>query len=176
MTDEVVVVPYELDWPARFESARARVSLVLGERALGIEHIGSTSVPGLSAKPVIDLLVGTKTLAEAEVCVPLLVADGWDFPADVNATIVGRRFLRKLESGARTHHLHVVVHGAELWTEYLEFRDKLRRHPDIAREYEELKRELAEKYRDQRDLYTSSKTDFVARVLGLPPDTVRARG
>ncbi len=170
MTDEVVVVPYDLAWTASFESARARVSSLLGELSLGIEHIGSTSVPGLSAKPVIDLLVGTRTLKDADVCVPRLIADEWEFPAEVNAKIVGRRFLLKLERFVRTHHLHLVVHGGELWNDYLNFRDKLRRHPELAHEYEQLKRDLAEKYRDQRERYTSSKTDFVARVLRLPLD------
>jgi GrpB-like predicted nucleotidyltransferase (UPF0157 family) len=171
MADEVVVVAYDPAWPDRFASARARVSELLGARALGIEHIGSTSVPGLSAKPVIDVLVGCSTLEEADACVPVLIADGWDFPLDVNAKIVGRRFLRKLESGVRTHHLHLVIHRGPLWNEYIDFRNKLRKHPELASEYEELKRGLAAKYRDQRERYTSSKTDFVARILGLPPDS-----
>jgi GrpB-like predicted nucleotidyltransferase (UPF0157 family) len=175
MADEVVVVAYDPSWPAKFAAAKERVSALLGTRALAIEHIGSTSVPGLSAKPVIDLLVGTASLAIADECVPLLVDDGWDFPADVNATIVDRRFLRKLEQNVRTHHLHLVVHRNDLWEGYLHFRDKLRRHDELAREYEALKRTLAEKYRDQRERYTSSKTEFVARVLGLPPDSVRTR-
>lgn len=175
MGDEVVVVAYDASWPSKFDQAKARVCELLGARALGVEHIGSTSVPGLSAKPVIDLLVGTESLAQADDCVPLLVADGWDFPPEVNSKIEGRRFLRKLDGGVRTHHLHVVVYRGELWNEYIHFRDKLRRHDELAHEYEELKRTLAEKYRDQRERYTSSKTDFVARVLGLPPDSVRGR-
>ncbi len=175
MSDEIVVIPYDPSWPHKFETARARVAFLLGDRAIAIEHIGSTSVRGLSAKPVIDLLVGTASLVDADACAAMLVADGWDFPEDVNDAIEDRRFLRKLDHDVRTHHLHVVVHRGDLWNGYLDFRDKLRRHDDLAHEYESLKRSLAEKFRDHRERYTASKTEFVARVLGLPPDSVRTR-
>ena len=161
----MVVVPYDPAWVAAFEAERARMAKTLFPIALGIEHIGSTSVPGLCAKPVIDLLVGTLSLEDADRCVPLLVAEGWDFSADFNATLVGRRFLRRLQGGVRTHHVHIVVFDGELWEGYLRFRDKLREQPELAREYETLKRDLAVKFRDERERYTASKTDFVKRVL-----------
>jgi GrpB-like predicted nucleotidyltransferase (UPF0157 family) len=169
MGDEVVVVPYDPAWAAAFQVERERVAATLGKLALGIEHIGSTSVPGLSAKPVIDLLVGTRTFDDADRCLPLLLADGWEFPVDVNDKIKDRRFLRRVQGGVRTHHLHIVVFGGELWDGYVRFRDALRKRPDLAAEYETLKRDLAVKYRDQRERYTASKSDFVARVLGRKP-------
>lgn len=138
---------------------------VLGPRALGIEHIGSTSVPGLAAKPVIDLLVGFRAYDDAVSAVPLLLSDGWELPPDINAKIVNRRFLKRVKDGVRTHHAHLVEHGGPLWQEYVLFRDALREDPDVRDEYETLKRRLAEQFREQRDSYTASKGDFVARIV-----------
>lgn len=168
MGDEVVVVAYRAEWPELFSRAKASVAAVLGGHALAIEHIGSTSVPGLSAKPVIDLLVGVRSMHVADACVPLLLAAGWDFPHDVNDHLEGRRFLRLLADGVRTHHVHLVEHGGPLFDEYIRFRDALRARPELAREYEALKRDLAAKFRDERARYTESKTDFVKRVLAMP--------
>lgn len=176
MSDEVLVVPWDAAWPARFEEARARLASRLGDLARGIEHIGSTAVPGLAAKPVIDLLVGVDSLEEADALRETLESDGWIFPEDLNGTISGRRFYKRLDaSGVRTHHLHFVRFEGELWDGYVRFRDALRKHPHLRDEYETLKRTLAERYRDQRERYTASKTEFVARVLGLPPESVRTR-
>jgi GrpB-like predicted nucleotidyltransferase (UPF0157 family) len=169
MADEVVVVPYDPAWEAAFQAEKTRVASTLGALALGIEHIGSTSVPGLSAKPVIDLLVGTRTFEDADECLPRLLADGWEFPVDVNDKIKDRRFLRRVQGGVRTHHLHIVVFEGELWDGYVRFRDALRKRPDLAQEYEFLKRDLALKFRDQRERYTASKSGFVAKVLGGKP-------
>ncbi len=165
MADEVVVVSWRSAWEQAFAEERARVLSVLGERALGVEHIGSTSVPGLAAKPVIDLLVGFATYADAVAAVPLLVADGWELPTDINAKIVNRRFLKRTKDGVRTHHVHLVEHRGALWEEYVLFRDALREDPSVRDEYEALKRRLAEQFREQRDSYTASKGDFVTRIV-----------
>jgi len=139
---------------------------------LDVQHIGSTAVPGLAAKPVIDVLIGVSSLDDVAACIPILVARGWEFPEDFNRGLVGRRFfLRRNGEDVRTHHAHFVVHRGPLWNEYVEFRDKLRARDDLRDRYERLKRGLAAQFHDQRERYTASKTDFVKEVLEIdqPP-------
>jgi GrpB-like predicted nucleotidyltransferase (UPF0157 family) len=169
--DSVVIVTSDPTWAEAFEHAKADLLIALGARVLGVEHIGSTAVPGLAAKPVIDVLLGVTSLDDVAACVPILVTRGWVYPEDFNRGLVGRRFfLRRDGEGVRTHHAHFVVFRGPLWNEYVEFRDKLRAHDDLRVRYERLKRELATKFHDQRERYTASKTDFVKEVLGLPDD------
>lgn len=165
MTDDVVVVSWRSAWAQAFATEEARLRATLGDRVIAIEHIGSTSVPGLAAKPVIDLLAGFRTFADALAAVPLVVADGWELPPEINAKLSNRRFLKRVKDDVRTHHLHLVEHGGPLWQEYVLFRDALREDASLRDEYEALKRSLAEKFREQRESYTSSKTDFVTRVV-----------
>ena len=165
VADEVVVVSWRSACEHAFAEERARLLSVLGPRVVAIEHIGSTAVPGLAAKPVIDLLCGFPTYDDAVLAVPLLVKDGWELPEDINAKITNRRFLKRVKDGVRTHHAHLIAHGGALWDEYVLFRDALREDEEIREEYEALKRKLAEQFREQRDSYTASKADFVARVV-----------
>lgn len=169
--DSVVIVPPDASWAVAFEHAKADLLVALGARVVGVEHIGSTAVPGLAAKPVIDLLLGVTALDDVPACVPLLEARGWQFPVDLNSELVGRRFfLKRNDDGVRTHHAHFVVHGGPLWVEYVTFREALRASDSLRKRYELLKRDLAAKYHDQRERYTASKTDFVKEVLGLADD------
>ncbi len=166
--DSVVIVASDPTWAEAFEHAKADLQIALAARVLGIEHIGSTAVPGLAAKPVIDVLLGVASLDDVPACIPLLVARGWIYPEEFNRTLVGRRFLlRRNDDGMRTHHAHFVVYRGPLWNEYVDFRDKLRESDVLRDRYETLKRDLAAQFHDQRDKYTASKTDFVQEVLGL---------
>ncbi len=174
MHDEIVVVAYDASWPQAFAAARLGAEAALGPLAYAIEHIGSTAVAGLSAKPVIDLLAGLVTFDSSRAPLPSLLAAGWQFPTDLNETLDGRRFyMRTGASGVRTHHLHLVAYDGPLWLGYLQFRDALRSSPALAREYETLKLALADRFRDDRERYTASKTDFVTRVLGRAPPSDR---
>jgi GrpB-like predicted nucleotidyltransferase (UPF0157 family) len=165
--DSVIIVASDPTWAETFEHAKADLLIALGGRVLEIEHIGSTAVPGLAAKPVIDVLLGVPSLDDATPCTPILVARGWEFPEDFNRALVGRRFfLRRNDDGVRTHHAHFVVHRGKLWNEYVQFRDKLRASDALRDRYANLKRDLAAQFHDKRDLYTASKTDFVKEVLG----------
>lgn len=169
--ESVVIAPPDPSWATAFELAKADLLLALGGRVLDVEHIGSTAVPGLAAKPVIDLLVGVASLDDVAACVPILEARGWQYPVDFNRELVGRRFfLRRNAEDVRTHHAHFVVHRGPLWGEYLRFRDRLRESDELRARYELLKRDLADKFHDQRERYTASKTDFVKDVLGLGED------
>ena len=166
--DSVIIMPPDPSWSVAFEHAKADLLVALAGRVIAAEHIGSTAVPGLSAKPVIDVLLGVKSLDDVAACVPILVAKGWEYPEDFNKGLVGRRFFLKRDGeGVRTHHAHFVVHEGPLWNEYVVFRDRLRAHPVLRERYAKLKADLAAKFHDQRERYTASKTDFVKEVLGL---------
>jgi GrpB-like predicted nucleotidyltransferase (UPF0157 family) len=165
--DSVIIVASDPTWAETFEHVKADLLIALGARVLGIEHIGSTAVPGLPAKPVIDVLLGVTSLDEVVPATPILVARGWQFPEDFNQKLASRKFfLRRNDDGVRTHHAHFVVHCGPLWNEYVEFRDKLRGSDVLRERYTRLKRDLAAQFHDQRERYTAAKTDFVKEVLG----------
>ncbi len=162
--DEVIVAEYDPRWPEQFAEEAARLQQAMGDPMVAVEHVGSTSVPGLSAKPVIDILVGVRALAEGEQAVPALEALGYECRGENG--IPGRLFFRKgLVQYRRTHHLHMVETGHEQWASMLSFRDYLRAHPDEVRRYEALKHDLARQFRDDRRAYTDGKAEFVQAVL-----------
>ena len=162
--DEVVITEYDPEWPAQFAEEAERIRQALGDTLVAIEHVGSTAIPCLPAKPVIDILVGVTSLAGAELKIPALEALGYECRGENG--IPGRLFFRKgLIEFRRTHHLHLVEAGHEQWESLLAFRNHLRSHPEEARQYEDLKRELAAKFYDNRKAYTDGKAGFVNAVL-----------
>lgn len=167
MSDDIVLTEYDSRWPALFGAEAARLRAALGETAVAIEHIGSTAVPGLAAKPVLDVLVGVRSVPVARTeAVPALEALGYAFWYDNPAT--DRLFFVKglPPHGPRTHHVHMVEADAGgVWGDRLLFRDVLRADPDEARRYEHLKRELAARFPDDREAYTDAKGEFVLSVL-----------
>ena len=158
---DVVVVDYDPNWPRRFEAEKARIEAALGGIAVVVEHVGSTAVPGLFAKPIIDIMVGLRRLADGERCVAPLDALGYEFRGD--GGIPDHCFFRKGQP--RTHHVHMVEHGSAFWNDHVSFRDRLRASPDLARRYGELKKRLAVEYRTRREEYTEAKTPFIEAVL-----------
>ena len=134
------LVDYDPGWPAAFESERAHVAEALGDLALEIQHMGSTAVPGLAAKPVLDLLAGLRTLGLPPERIAAVERLGYEYKGEYG--LPGRLFFRK-GGGRRTHHLHAVKHGSELWRRHLAFRDYLRAHPDEAERYAAEKRRAA---------------------------------
>jgi GrpB-like predicted nucleotidyltransferase (UPF0157 family) len=126
-----------------------------------VEHIGSTSVPGLAAKPIIDVMVAIRSLADAPACVAPLAAIGYEYVPEHEAVMPERRYFRRGRGGAGTHHLHMVERSSAFWEEHLLFRDYLRAHSEAAAEYERLKRELAAAHGSDRGAYTAAKTDFI---------------
>ena len=162
--DEIVVVDYQPSWPALFEEEKTRIVEALGdvmEGVVAIDHVGSTAVPGLAAKPVIDNLIGVRDLSYGERSIAPLEGIGYEYRGE--AGILGRYYFRK--GSPRSHHLHLVEHGRERWRETIDFRDYLRAHPGAVREYEELKRSLAAKHRAHREAYTDGKAPFIRSVL-----------
>ncbi|WP_326925955.1 GrpB family protein [Bacillus haynesii] len=146
-----------------FETEKQRLTDVLGKKVLAIEHIGSTSVPGLAAKPVLDLMAGVNSLSEASAWIEPLQQLGYEhvfhegFPA--------RRFFRKGMWRAGTHHLHVYVFQSEEWKNQLRFRNYLRKHSVERQEYETLKKTLARRFPYDRTSYTKGKESFITAVI-----------
>jgi GrpB-like predicted nucleotidyltransferase (UPF0157 family) len=131
-----------------------------------VEHIGSTAVPGLQAKPIIDILGGVASMTVADALTEPLCRFGYTTSAELNATLSDRRWFMRWADGHRTHHLHLVVHRSAAWNQRLGFRDALRSDPELAALYGRLKDELAAKHTDNREAYTDAKTAFVLSVVG----------
>ncbi|MGB6454153.1 MAG: GrpB family protein [Streptosporangiaceae bacterium] len=173
MADQKVeITDYDPRWPDRFASEERRVADLLAPWLAGpVEHIGSTSVPGLRAKPVIDILAPVVSLADAEMAVPVLADAGWLFWPDDPCRDYRLWFLRPSPE-ARTHHLQVIGHGDQHALALVAFRDALRADPGLCREYMDLKDRLARQHPGNRNAYTNAKANFVDHVLrqaGMDP-------
>lgn len=159
------LVDYDPDWPARFAVERTLLLQALGRWLAGpIEHIGSPAIPGMAAKPVIDIMAAVAGLETARPAIAAAEAIGYvHFPyrADV------MHWFCKPSAARRTHHLHLVPHGSALWHDRLAFRDRLRGDRALANEYRALKAALALRHPGDREAYTDAKGPFVARVLAL---------
>jgi len=163
--EEVRLQPYDPAWPLAFAAERDRLLSLLPDTFIAIEHFGSTAVPGLPAKPVIDLLAGVRTMTEAEATTRPLAQAAYTTSAEFNESLTNRKWFMRWSNGHRTHHLHVVVHGGPVWTERLAFRDALRSNPSLAMRYAELKQALAAQLGGDREAYTDAKTEFVRSSL-----------
>jgi GrpB-like predicted nucleotidyltransferase (UPF0157 family) len=167
--EHVSLVSYHPDWPRIFEEEKNHLLSCLPlELVKRIEHFGSTAIPGLAAKPIVDILVEVTSLAETKVrIVPVLEAQGYDYfwrPThgdDVPPFYAW--FIKRNPEGIRTHHIHMVEWDFPQW-ERLLFRDYLIEHPELAREYASLKLKLALAYPNDRVAYTNGKTEFIVRV------------
>ena len=166
----IEVVPYNPRWPTLFDTASGEIRAVIGEFITGIEHIGSTAVPGLSAKPVIDILIGVRSLADAPLFLPPLAPLGYTYVPAHEDVFPERRYLHRIIDGRHTHHLHIVEPGSEFYRVQLLFRDHLRTHPQDAADYAALKFRLAQQYRQDREAYTDAKSTFIQHILRLASD------
>jgi GrpB-like predicted nucleotidyltransferase (UPF0157 family) len=171
--EDVAVVPYESRWPELFRQEAAHLLACVPKGSVRrIEHFGSTAVPDLAAKPIVDMLVEASSLRTARTEIaPILESEGYDyfwrpsFGDDVPPWYAF--FIKRAQSGIRTHHIHMVTRHRtfhEHW-DRLPFRDYLIAHPQIAREYERLKINLTSTHPGDRIAYTSGKTAFISRVM-----------
>lgn len=158
------VVDYDPRWPQMFEEERARLEAAIGNEVEVIEHVGSTAVPGLAAKPIIDMLVGVKAIGAFKSCVRPLAKLGYAYKPWVEGVLPERRYFSKDTDGKRTHHLHMVSTTSSFFRVHRGFRDWLLQHPDDALAYEKLKRELAAKFENIED-YTEGKSEFVRSIV-----------
>lgn len=154
---------HDPNWAVQFEGEKARILEAIGDRIVAIEHYGSTSVPRLSSKPVIDILVAVRHLDDAQGCIEPLARLGYEYRQINNVLIPGTRYFRKGPSGANTHHIRMVEAGGSLWSDYLLFRDYLRNHSDEADRYRELKEELHRQYGSK--LPIDAKKPYIESVL-----------
>jgi GrpB-like predicted nucleotidyltransferase (UPF0157 family) len=161
----IVIAAYSPAWPPCFRRLRRELLPVFAGVPARIVHIGSTSVPGLAAKPVIDLLLGTPTLADIESRVADITALGYAYrPHYAHAIPERRYFVKDATDGLRVH-LHGVEHGARLWRDHLRFRDLLRTDDARRREYEALKRRLATLHPGDKAAYTRAKAPYIEALL-----------
>jgi len=144
-------------WTALFETERQRLVSAIGRHIVDIEHFGSTSIPGIKAKPILDILVALPDFAGGTALVEPLRGLGYDY---VGTDMVPDDHLFGL-GAPRIHLLHAVVHGGYHWTRNLRFRDQLRARPELAEAYEALKIELAQRFADNRAGYTAAKKVFI---------------
>jgi GrpB-like predicted nucleotidyltransferase (UPF0157 family) len=165
-SESVELVDYDAGWAELFERERVALGRIFDGKAVGIEHIGSTSVPGLCAKPIVDVLVGLRALELTDDQIEAMERLGYHYLGEHG--LPGRLFFRK---DPQTHHVHVVEHAGEHWDRQITFRDALRSDPDERRRYDELKRRLAAQGHP-REAYTELKTPFIREVEAR----ARARG
>jgi len=156
------LAPYSSDWPVKYESESQRIRADCGDISLAIEHVGSTSVPNMVAKPIVDIAIGVAILGNADKLIPGMESIGYDYPGDVGIPddrIFGR------DPGFRKFLVHVVVFESARWNDYINFRDSLREDVNIAAEYERLKTKIVEEHPEGRGKYAELKSGFINKVL-----------
>lgn len=159
----IEVVEYDPSWPVKFEAERALLAAALAPWLVGrIEHIGSTAVPNLAAKPVIDIMAPVHNMEESRTAIAAATRVGYVYHP-YKAQVM--HWFCKPSASHRTHHLHLVPFDSPLWHERLKFRDALRQNARLASEYAAFKKLLAEKYATDREAYTEAKEPFIRRVL-----------
>jgi GrpB-like predicted nucleotidyltransferase (UPF0157 family) len=159
----VKLVDHDPKWAEYFGQEKRLLSEVLGDKVLDIHHIGSTSIPGILAKPIIDVLAAVKALPDVESFTQDLHRIGYEDRG--TGDVSERRYFVKGSTARRTHHLNFCEINSFFWGSHLAFRDYLNQHPDVARQHSELKQELARKFPNDRLAYTAGKQEFVRSVL-----------
>jgi GrpB-like predicted nucleotidyltransferase (UPF0157 family) len=157
----VRVVPYNPAWADKYAEEAGRIRHAVGASAVDIQHIGSTAIPGMAAKPIIDMALGVADISIVQSMAPMLEGIGYEDRGLLNG-IEGHHFFRK--GNPREFFLHVFEHDGEFWVQRIAFRDDLIANPDVAAEYQGLKEGLAAEYADDRASYTAGKRAFVERV------------
>jgi len=162
---KITLSEYQQDWPEKFESEKQFLLSIIGNYNKGsVEHVGSTAIKGLIAKPVIDIMFGVGSLVESKPAIDILVKNGYvysPYKGDV------MHWFCKPSNEFRTHHLHLVPFESHLWNERIKFRNILRNNLGVAKSYAKLKSELAIKYKEDREAYTVQKWPFIKQVLGI---------
>lgn len=162
----VELLPHQDIWKDIARDTISLLSTLLDHFAVAIEHVGSTAIRSISAKPIIDIVVGVKELDDIMAYIQLLEENGIMFRGED----VGNQYLfviGDLEKDTRTHHIHIVEYNSIAWNNYINFRDYLNSHKDKAKEYERLKIQLAGKYYCDRVAYTEGKQEFIDEILAL---------
>src|SRR5438034_130872 len=173
LSDTIHLADYDPRWPQLFEEERARLQAAIGEWATDIQHVGSTSIPSIAAKPIVDIAVHLRSLVDALYCITPLMELGYECLGEFG--IPGRIYFRKRtdqplrgqshDGIGRTHQIHMYERTNEQYEKQIVFRDYLRAHPDAAGEYEVLKRQLAERHARDVEAYALAKSEFVLAII-----------
>jgi GrpB-like predicted nucleotidyltransferase (UPF0157 family) len=170
--DPIKIAPYDPRWPGRFQTMRARLAEALGGTAMRIDHVGSTSIPGLAAKPIIDIQISVPDVEDEQAYVAPIESLGlalrWAEP--------GHRYFRPPPGLPRDYQVHVCTIGSEWERVHLLFRDYLRSHADVAAQYEALKHDLAARHTGERVAYNDAKAPLIDSTVALATDWARENG
>ena len=171
LSEPIALADYDPAWPSTFEAEAERfVTFFRTGYIRGVEHVGSTAVPGLAAKPIVDILAFVDDFRLVERTVPALEAAGYDYffrPAFGDDGPQYPWLIARDSAGCRVAHIHVALVADDSQSERVLFRDRLRSHPEVARSYAALKRDLAARFGNDREAYTSAKTAFITRETAL---------
>ncbi|HEX6747492.1 MAG TPA: GrpB family protein [Longimicrobium sp.] len=165
MARTLTLVEQDDAWPARFAAEAARIRAALGTLAVAIEHVGSTAVPGLAGKPVLDIAVAVEGEAAADGCIAPLRALGYEYRGPYGDDPRRRYYVRNDDDGRRFAHIHLYILPAAAWDEKLAFRDALRADPALAAAYAAEKRRVADEVGWDKAAYSLAKSPFVEAVL-----------
>lgn len=165
--DPVVIVPYDPGWADIFKNEAKQLQAVIPLSNIVIEHIGSTSVVGLAAKPIIDIMVGFESLDDATISIPAIETLDYRYIPEYEVEIPDRRYFHKPVNPPRNFHLHCTAIHSNFWIKQIAFRDYLRFHPQACADYRHLKESLAKQYHYDRTAYTDAKTGFIERILKM---------
>jgi len=162
MARKVEVIPYDPGWPVVYAAEAESIRLVLGENVIAVHHIGSTAIPGMAAKPTIDLLVVDRDHGRLDACNDDMRRAGYQSKGENGVS--GRRYFQRMIGDVHLFHIHAFEIGHPDIERHLNFRDYLRAHPIDARAYEALKRHLAAQFPFEPKKYTSGKTRFIRAI------------
>jgi GrpB-like predicted nucleotidyltransferase (UPF0157 family) len=163
--NSVIVSPYSTDWPNIYHNLEDDLISLFAPTTIAVEHIGSTSVPGLAAKPVIDVLIGAASLNDIESKISLLSKHGYEYVSKYEKEIPERRYFVKSPAGSLRVHIHAVELGSRIWQEHLAFRDALRNDLSLLEQYQSLKLQLAKQFVNNKSAYSAAKNPFIESVL-----------
>ena len=164
MDQKIIIKPHQKEWHEEYLKERCKLNVLLGEEMIAIEHIGSTAVEGLGAKPLVDMMIGVTDLRITDKWIEDLSKIGYEY---VPKETSNWRFFRKGKWRAGTHHIHVYIYNSDEWRNNLLFRDFLKKHEWARKEYRELKEVLAATYPFDRVSYTNAKAPFIQNIIKL---------
>jgi len=172
----VVLVPHDPEWSRLFDEERRLIGSAFGDIVVAIEHVGSTAISGIPAKPIIDINIGVASLEVAREMKGTFTSIGYEYrpfvPGVTFDGLVDQELYVKGPESLRTHYVHVAVHNSDFWNRTLLFRDYLRNHPDWAQKYGDLKVSLAEKYPNARTEYGDGKEPLILQILEMARQTL----
>jgi|JI6StandDraft_1071083.scaffolds.fasta_scaffold112146_2 GrpB-like predicted nucleotidyltransferase (UPF0157 family) len=164
---EVRILEYQVVWPSQYAQVELELLSAIASPGVVLEHVGSTAVPGLCAKPVLDVVLGVSALSEMAMNLPALAQIGFTYRPEYELQIPDRRYFVRGAGRSLRVHLHSVVLGSALWLKHLAFRDALRADRQLMQSYAALKRHLALKHATDKAAYTEAKAPFIQQVLAL---------